>query len=136
MINQIMRYTNSAKIPRFLKFCMVGGSGVLVNTGILILLYQYIHLPLIASSLAAISTAMLSNFLINDLWTFSDSNDGHTEKRALSFLLICSIGALMNIAILALMDHFGIWYILANLIGIAAATLWNYFANKKVTWGI
>ena len=29
----------------------------------------------------------------------------------------------------------GVYYLLANLAGIAAATGWNYVMNKKVTWG-
>ena len=43
----------------------------------------------------------------------------------------------MNIGALWLLTEFlGVYYMLSNLFGIAAATLWNYGMNANLTWGL
>jgi len=57
------------------------------------------------------------------------------HDRLISFLALCSVGVLFNAAILLFLVNWGVYYLLANLAGIAAATGWNYVMNKRVTWG-
>ena len=125
------------KIPPFLKFCIVGSIGVLINTAILVLLYEYEHLPLIASSIGAISVAMMSNFIMNDQWTFQGGSGSGLllVRRATMFFAICSVGILINIIVLNVLVHIGIWFVAANLVGIASATGWKYISNRNITWG-
>ena len=56
-------------IPRPLKFCIVGGTGVIVNTGMLYICKEYAGSPLLLSSVVAIGVAMLWNFYWNDIWS-------------------------------------------------------------------
>jgi putative flippase GtrA len=63
---------------RFAKFGAVGASGVIVNLGTLALLRRLgVHTNL--ASAVAIELSILSNFLINHLWTFGDrrTQSGH-----------------------------------------------------------
>ena len=122
-------------IPRLLKFCIVGGTGVLVNTCILYLCKEYAGFPLLLSSVVAIGVAMLWNFYWNDIWTFVGVHKFEMHDRLISFLALCSVGVLLNAAILLFLSDWGVYYLLANLAGIAAATGWNYVMNKRVTWG-
>ena len=63
--------TRRRNIAEFIKFCAVGGSGVGVNLGIYALLTRGVDLtPAIASPIA-IEISLLSNFLLNEHWTFS-----------------------------------------------------------------
>jgi len=42
---------------------------------------------------------------------------------------------MINISVLgALTELFGVYYLLANLFGIAGALLWNFGMNTKWTW--
>jgi putative flippase GtrA len=59
---------------RFAKFAAVGATGVVVNLGTLALLRSAaVHTNL--ASAIAIELSILSNFLINHLWTFGDRRD-------------------------------------------------------------
>ncbi|HEX3596807.1 MAG TPA: glycosyltransferase, partial [Polyangiaceae bacterium] len=63
----------------FFKFCVVGASGVLVDMGLLFLLSdpRMLGLGLTRSKLVAAETAIVSNFLLNDFWTFRQTALSH-----------------------------------------------------------
>ena len=121
---------------RFIKFAIVGGTGVIVNTGILALLTEYFGVYYRISSIAAIEAAILWNFFLNNAWTFkSSTNKASLWHKALKFQVISIGGALINWAVLVLLTEYtGIFYIVSNLIGIAVATAWNYLLNVSYTW--
>ncbi|HET8688188.1 MAG TPA: GtrA family protein, partial [Methanosarcina sp.] len=122
------------------KFSFVGLSGVLVNIGSLYLFTEYVGLYYVMSSIVAIEMSILSNFLLNDCWTFKlkDKSDTYVQnrfKRFFSFQCISIVGLILNIGILYfLTDFFGIYYLVSNLIGIAIVFFWNYLINRHVTW--
>lgn len=130
----------TGQIGRFLRFCGVGFSGVLVNEGALKFFTDVGGLHYIYSAILAVEIAIISNFFFNDLWTFSDKANqepgiGNRIKRLCKFNLICASGACLNILILwALTDLGGLHYLRSNLFGIFAATLWNYSMNYHITW--
>jgi dolichol-phosphate mannosyltransferase len=119
---------------RFLRFAVVGGSGVLINMAVLWLLHDKIGLALTRSSIAAISLAIMSNFLWNNFWTFKSATI--QSRRFAQFVIISVIGMVINLAILnILFNYLGTHYAPANLAGIMVATAWNFYANSKWTWG-
>ncbi len=90
------------------------------------------------SSIIAIETSIISNFLLNDYFTFADRRTGKTRSfifRLLRFNGTCLAGAGIQYGLLLLFTSvFGVNYLISNLIGIAAATLWNYTVNILWTW--
>ena len=122
---------------RFLKFSLVGVSGIVVNLGLLWILTEMVGLFYLISAAFSIETSILSNFALNELWTFRD-RVGSTKgilKRALKFNMICVVGLMINIAILAaLTELLGIYYMISALFGIAGAMLWNYVMSAMWTW--
>jgi dolichol-phosphate mannosyltransferase len=129
----------TGEVARFLKFSVVGGSGVFVNMGLLTFLTSA-GLGYLSSGVFAVETAIVTNFLLNDLWTFSDfskKQPGLIRRvmRLLKFNIICAGGAVINLGILwALTELGGLHYLLSNLFGIVAATAWNYGINANMTW--
>jgi len=126
-------------LRRFVKFCLVGGSGVLVNMGLLWLLTEVAGLFYLVSSAVAVECAILNNFFWNDVWTFRDRRAAGWRARLgrLARFNAVSVGGLgINVAVLWLFtEQLGVYYLLSNLAGIAAATLWNFFVNARWTWG-
>lgn len=55
---------------RILRFAVVGGTGVIINTSVLYVLSRWAGLPLLAASALAVELAAISNYLLNDTWTF------------------------------------------------------------------
>lgn len=126
------------EIIRFLKFCAVGASGVVVNEGLLWILKQFAGLPLLLASAISIETSILTNFILNDFFTFRDrrSSGSHSfVRRLFQFNMVSLVGLGINMGILWLLTHVcGVYYLISNLIGIAVATMWNYLINRSWTW--
>ena len=119
---------------RFIKFNLVGLTGVLVNEGLLVLLVYY-GLYYIYASATAIEVSIISNFVLNDLWTFGDRRHGHVVTRLLKFNGLMLIGLAVNLAILYLgTDRLNVNYAVSNLAGIAVAFLVRYWLSLKYAW--
>ncbi len=126
---------------RLFRFCIVGGSGVLVDMGLLYALSDphTLHLGLTRSKLVAASCAMVSNFLLNDAWTFKDLAEQNRSVRAkfrrfLGFAAICSAGIVLNTLLLNVQFNLGLNRYVANMFAILAVTAWNYWLNIKLNW--
>lgn len=126
------------ELLRFVKFCLVGLSGVLVNMGLLWLLTEFTGLFYLASAAISIETSIISNFTLNDYFTFPDRRLPGAKSflgRLLKFNLVSLAGLAINLGVLGLLTQvFGIYYLLSNICGIAVAMLWNYLVNTWWTW--
>ncbi len=123
---------------RFLKFALVGGTGVIVNLGLLWIFTEIAGVFYIYSAVISIEASIISNFLLNEHWTFSDRRQKNIRmlNRAVKFNLVSFAGMLINIAVLfAFTEFLGIYYMYSEILGIGAAFLWNYFINLFWTWG-
>ncbi|WP_148689030.1 GtrA family protein [Methanopyrus sp. SNP6] len=125
---------------RFLKFSLVGFSGVFVNLGLLWFLTEIAGVHYVMSNVIAVEVSIISNFVLNDLWTWRDRRDPgllNFLKRLAAFNIICAGGLVINTTVLwTLTEILHIYYITSALFGIAAATLWNYWMNNRMTWGV
>jgi len=127
---------------RLFRFCVVGASGVFVDMSLLYL-FSDPHMlgwGLTRSKIIAAETAIGTNFLLNDAWTFGDlarSAPGALSKvrRFLGFNAICSVGLVLNVVLLNLLYNFAhLNRYVANLLAIAAVTIWNYGLNRRLNW--
>jgi dolichol-phosphate mannosyltransferase len=119
---------------RFLKFNVVGVTGVVVNEGLLVLLASSGVYYLYASAVA-IELSIVSNFILNDLWTFRDRRHGHVLARMGKFNGLMLVGLVVNLAILyAGTDYLGVNYAVSNLAGIAVAFLVRYWLSVRYAW--
>ncbi|MFN6540907.1 MAG: glycosyltransferase [Nostoc sp. EkiNYC01] len=143
---RVGRFKRKVNFPvgRFLRFGLVGLSGVFVDMAVLYLLSDPTTLawPLTRSKIIAGEIAILNNFLWNDAWTFADVSARQQEwhqraKRFVKFNVICLAGLVLNVLILNLVFNFLIpnRYV-ANLIAIAVATIWNFWVNLKLSWRV
>jgi dolichol-phosphate mannosyltransferase len=125
-----MDRTNARTLGRFL---LVGGSGVLVNSLALFLLYGKAGLPLLVASALSVELAITNNFVWNDWWTF-----GYRRRslvRFVKFNLVSLMGLAVTTSTAWLLVHqAGINYLVANLAGIGLATACNFLASAQWTW--
>jgi len=129
-------FYRSGELWRFLKFCLVGLSGVGVNLGILWLLVEKAGLFKVLSSAIAIEVSIITNFLLNNYFTFGDKRQsGSFLLRLGKFNIISLAGAGINLGLFWFFTSvLDVYYILAQVFGIIIATLWNYFLNTIWTW--
>lgn len=131
-------------IGKFIRFGLVGLSGVFVDMLVFYLLSDPSTLAwgLTRSKIIAAEVAIINNFLWNDRWTFGDVNGyqpgwSQRSKRLMKFNLICLGGVLLNLLLLNLLfNYVGINRYIANLISIAAVTIWNFWLNLKLSWRV
>jgi dolichol-phosphate mannosyltransferase len=133
----IVRLSRNLGVRRFIRFCIVGATGVLVNQGLLWIITEKFGLYYLHSALISIEISILSNFVFNDLWTFGDirRTTNHPFYRFIKYNLLCAVGSLLNYAILWFFtDIMHLYYIISNLFGMVAAISWNYFMSLKWAW--
>jgi len=120
----------------FMKYSLVGVSGVFVNLGLYFLLTRYYEISELVAPLIAIESALISNFILNNFWTFGKRiTQSRIRVKFFKFHLVSGFSALINYsAFLTLFLVFGLYDILANLIGIGLAAIVNYLINSNWTW--
>jgi dolichol-phosphate mannosyltransferase len=135
-----------ARLPvdRFVRFALVGATGVLVDMGFLFGLSDPHTLGwgLTRSKIVAAEAAIINNFIWNDAWTFRDvtklqPRTGAKLGRFAKFQVICLAGLVINTALLNFQFNvLGVNRYLANAIAIAIVTLWNFWLNLKFGWRV
>lgn len=147
--------SNSKEFRRFAKFSIVGAVGAVIDFGVLnVLLYALpnilmwnllpqssINGNLLFANTMSVSAAMLSNFVWNRLWTFPESRSRKKRKQLPQFVLVNSIGLLLNNLIVVGVDALLVPYIdgplrpnLAKAMAIGIVLFWNFGANRLWTY--
>jgi dolichol-phosphate mannosyltransferase len=121
---------------RLLCFGLVGLSGILVNTVILYLLVEAGHVNHLVAAALGSEVSILSNFALNDRWTFRDARPTTSWlQRAAQYNAVTLTGMVLSVGVLALLvATVNLHYVVANLLAIGAATLSNYVLNSRFTW--
>lgn len=139
---RIGRLRQRFPIGRFIRFGLVGGSGVFVDLAVFHLLRRLVGLGLTRSTIISAEVAIINNFLWNDAWTFSDMSSQQKGwrkriKRFLKFNLICFAGVILQTLIVNfLFNVLGINEYLAKVIAIVIVTFWNFWINLKLSWRV
>ena len=128
----------SGELTRVGKFVLVGGSGILVNEGLLWLMTAHTGLDYRLANAMSIETSIISNFIFNNYFTFADRRNSGSRVFFISlgrFNLVSLIGAGINLVTTIILHQAdGLPILVANLIGIVLAMGWNYLANNWWTW--
>lgn len=122
-----------AKAIRLLKFGTVGCTGAGVNTVALYVLSRELRMPLAAASAVAVELAAISNYFLNERWTFTIR--AVSVKRLAKFNLTSLAGLGINFLTVWSLTQLGIYFLLANLFGIAVGFTGNYALSIVWVWG-
>ncbi len=129
-------------VKRFLQFGLVGSSGLLVDMGVLYLLFDGLGWGLTRSAVLAAELAIVNNFIWNDRWTFREFSQRQrqrrkTLKRFLKFNSICGLGLVLKILILnVFFNQLSLNAYIANFLAIALVTLWNFWLSVRLGWRV
>jgi putative flippase GtrA len=131
-----------ALLRRYLRFGMVGASGIAVDMLALFLLAdpKMLAWDLSLSKAIAAEIAIFSNFIGNELWTFGDRSIADVSCRGRAgrfgrFNLICLAGIGLSVLLLNLQTRsFHINIYAGNLVSILIVSLWNFGMNLRFGW--
>lgn len=135
-LRQLVRLRIGIRALRFTKFAIVGASGIAVNTALLFVLAEGAHLYYLAAAAIATEVSIASNYLLSDLWVFSESKPQRGRlSRLLTFFLVnnaaLSLGGPM---LFMLASVLGVNYLLANLITIASLAVVRFAVADAWIW--
>ena len=151
LINRMGFAKKPKEFVRFLKFAIVGVIGMVVDLTILNLIYRLVLPPLLPAMEAArrlivansfsFTTAVISNFTWNRLWTFPESRQRPLIPQMGQYALVNVVGLGINNVVLYAVFHLitGLIhdpfdYNLAKITAFGVVLFWNYFVNRAWTY--
>lgn len=149
---------NPKEVERFIKFAIVGAFGAVVDFTVLNIMKVVFEnmglgvgwdigldphqIQLIAANIISFSTAVVSNFTWNRLWTFPESRQLPIAGQLSQFAIVNVLGLIINTVLLIVMDqyvfsHFfdeRVSYNLAKAFAIGVVLFWNFGINRIWTY--
>ncbi len=121
-------------IIKFLKFGIVGFSGLLIDFGFTWISKEKLKVQKYVANGVGFSLAATSNYFLNRIWTFQ-SNNPEIAIEFSQFLFISLIGLVINTLILWLIvTRLKFNFYLSKVFAIMVVMLWNFFANLYYTF--
>jgi putative flippase GtrA len=136
---------------RFVKFAVVGAIGSLIDIGVMNLMTQAFHLPLVLGGSISFVCAVANNFIGNRYWTYPDSRSKPLHHQLGMFTIVNAIGIAIRIPILKYLEPplAGLFESLTHLsydaadalaknatlvFAIGVVMLWNFYVNRYWTY--
>ncbi len=121
-------------LTRFIRFGLVGASGMLVDFGVTWLCKEHFRWNKYVSNSLGFILAATNNYFWNRLWTFQSQNEA-VVREYMSFVIIALVGLGLNNLIIYLMhERLRLNFYLSKLIAIGCVTLWNFTMNYVFTF--
>lgn len=126
-------------ILKFLKFGVVGASGMVVHFCVLYLLRDIIGINQYIANTIGFVTAATTNYILNRIWTFR-SQEKQVAVEYLKFIAVSVIGLGINNGTLwlggkLLPDWNTDWrFYILWVVAVGVTTLWNFFGNMLFTF--
>ena len=125
---------NQAFLFKFIKFGLVGFSGVFVDFGITYLAKEKLNIPKYIANAIGFIVAATSNYVLNRIWTFQSKNP-EVVVEFTEFFIISLIGLGLNTLLLwILVSKFKMNFYFAKVFAIGLVTIWNFLANLLITF--
>lgn len=131
----IEKLTHGLIPPRFALFSIVGGVGLAIHLAVLNSLKLF-GFDFLSAQTAAIGVAMVSNFIMNNEFTYRDRRLTGLSFIAglILFCLVCSFGALANVGVAEIaireVDNWSV----AGLVGAIMGAVFNFSAATSLVW--
>jgi dolichol-phosphate mannosyltransferase len=113
---------------QLLRFCLVGGSGYVVNLAVFFAFTQ-LGANHRGAAVAAFLVAVTNNFHWNRRWTF-DARAGHAGFQAARFLAVSVAAFLFSLVALELLISAGLPELGAQAVAIVCATPLSFIGNR------
>ena len=111
------------------KFCLVGGSGYIVNLAVYSALVAGAGVHYVLAAICSFLVAVANNYTWNRSWTFRHQR-GHLVYQGMRFLVVSTVALAANLVFLTLLVAAGLGKIPAQALAIVLVTPWNFAANK------
>ncbi|MCK4662261.1 MAG: GtrA family protein [Bacteroidales bacterium] len=119
---------------KFIKFGIVGFSGLFVDFGITYLCKEKFKIQKYISNSIGFTCAASTNYFLNRIWTFQSKNP-EIFREYTDFIIISIIGlGINNFMIWLLIKKYNLNFYISKAIAIVVTTIWNFVANFLYTF--
>lgn len=122
-------------VLQFLRFCIVGGLGFIVDAGVLLLLLDHTGLGPYLARLVSFLVAATMNWLLHRRFTFPHAPRDRRGRQWAQFIAANSVGGALNYGVYAVLIATSPWFAVAPVRAVAAASAValgvNFAANRK-----
>ena len=144
------RQKTPKEIKRFIKFLIVGAIGFTIDFSAFNLIHYFLNTPEVIAQTISFSVATISNFVFNYFWIYREAQDKPVVQKASQFALVSVLSLVIGVpvftaALLAakkIVPALGLDSLPFNLAGnlalvcrVGVVLFWNFFANRKWTYG-
>ena len=127
-------YLSRTFLVKFIKFGMVGFSGVFVDFGITYICKEWLRIQKYIANSIGFIVAASSNYFLNRTWTFKSQNpDVATEYTEFFIISLVGLG-IANLIVFLIHGRLNQNFYLSKLFAIGMVTIWNFFANYYITF--
>lgn len=128
------QFLEKAFILKFLRFCVVGVSGTVIDFGLTWLCKEKLHIPKFLANAIGFVVAATNNYILNRIWTWESTSEQVGVEYA-KFFSVSLIGLGINTLILYIMhEKMRLNFYLSKVFATAVVMLWNFFANNFFTF--
>ena len=122
---------------RFIGFALIGVTGILVNSLFLFLATDKLHVYYLVSAGVATVASTLWNFSLTEAIVYRASNQSKGRIKRLGLFAVVNVIALaLRTPMIYLMTTlWGIYYVVSNLVSLAALTVLRFLIADKAIWG-
>jgi putative flippase GtrA len=127
-------FFTEAFLLKFIKFSLVGFSGVFVDFGTTFVCKEILKIQKYVANTFGFTLAATSNYIMNRIWTFQSSNPNVVLEFS-RFFMIALIGLGINLAIIwAMTGKFKVNFYVSKAVATVVVTLWNFLINAYYTF--
>lgn len=130
----MLEFFQQEVFAKFIKFGIVGFSGLFVDFGTTWIAKEKIKIQKYVANAIGFTTAAVSNYYLNRVWTFRSMNPEIALEFS-QFILVSLIGLVINTLILWLVvSRLKYNFYVSKGFAIMVVMVWNFFANLYFTF--
>jgi len=127
-------FLSESFLLKFVKFGIVGFSGVLVDFSLTFICKEYLKIQKYIANGIGFTIAATTNYFLNRVWTFESTNP-NIMLEFTRFFMIALIGLGINSAIVwAMSGKFKVNFYVAKVVATFVVTAWNFLINAYYTF--
>lgn len=129
-------FKTTPEANRFLIFCLVGISGLVINFGLLITFVELSCFSVEEAYVVASLISVFSNYFLNSIFTYKDKADPFYEssiRRVFNYYLISTVTLTLSLFVFQFFLEEGFHYVVAAFIGVVSSTILNAIIFMKFT---
>ena len=126
----LKKIKNNKLFSQILRFGVVGGLAFLIDSSLLFVLTEYLHVYVLISSVISFIVSLIFNYILSIFWVF-DVKKKQTWKEVLVFAILSTIGLGINQLVMYLgVEVFHIYYMICKILSTFIVMVYNFITRK------